>query len=80
MDEKFFGELGNITLNTLEQATRTTELFRLKNELSELMCRHMADCADIIKQMEHLLEEIKRVEQLSVEQTKLAMEQDLKEK
>lgn len=41
MDENFFGDMGKYTLNTLDQAAKTAELFRLKNELSELMYRHV---------------------------------------
>ena len=79
MDENFFGDMGKYTLNTLDQAAKTAELFRLKNELSELMYRHVKDCSAILVQMERLLEELKEVERLRVEQTKLLMEKDLRE-
>ena len=76
MDEKFYENLGKYTVNTLEQAAKTAELFRLKNELSELMYRHVKDCAAILTQMERLVEELKEAEQFHVEQTKRLMEQD----
>ena len=78
MDENFFGDMGKYTLNTLDQAAKTAELFRLKNELSELMYRHVKDCAAILTQMEYLVEELKDLEFRHVEQTKNALERDLK--
>ena len=65
MKENSFGRLGEMTVETLEQAMKTTELFRLEREMSGLMDR-----------MENLLGELRQLEAIRLEQTKLLMCRD----
>ena len=79
MPEKaYFGNLGKITVDTLDYAKKTTELFDLKSELSALMCQHVKDCGAIIEQMDRVLNELKELELIRLKQTRLLMEQDIR--
>ena len=77
-ENSFFDDFGTLTLDTLDCAAHAVELFRLKRELEELMCRHVQDCAKIIGQMEGILQQLEQVELVILEQTKCRMQQDQK--
>ena len=76
-EEYLFEKMKKITLNSVEYSAKAMELFRLKDELSAMMCQHVIDCGKLIDQMNQLLAELKELETTQLDQLRLLMQHDI---